>query len=155
MYTCSFQIQDSSDNSFPTPDGVNWLDFSFHERKDGRLCVSVSARHSSRSPATSRGPSDTLEKLAQSEAAVSGTYSFEDLGLCSSASMLTREGLMFRALLRGDGRLEAKGDDMTILKLAEILRTWTGLGGTPLRFAENLRLWTTEFECDSELAPRE
>jgi hypothetical protein len=151
LYKCSFQIKNSADNSFPTPNGATWLDFSFHLQRDGRLRVSVSARHSIRTLGGTGSASDKVEDLPQPESAVSNIYSFEDLGLRTSTGALTPEGKAFEALLRGGGRLEAKGDDMAILKLAERLRTWTGLKGDPLQFAGSTRMWRASFDCASSI----
>jgi len=153
MYNCSFQIQNSSEKSFPTPDGATWLDFAFCLRGDGRLRVNVSARHSIRSLDVTKNARVKVESLPRPESAVSHIYSFEDLGLRTSASALTREGTAFKALLQSRGKFEAEGDDMAILELAQWLRTWTGLDGDPLQFAENSRIWTSSFECTSELNP--
>jgi hypothetical protein len=150
MYTC-FQIKNSTDNSFPTPHGATWLDFAFYLQRDGRLRVSVSVRHSFRSGGTPRSAHARSEDLPQPESDVSQIYSFEDLGLRTSASALTREGKVFRALLHSHGKLEADGDDMAVLKLAQWLRTWTGLDGDPLQFGENSHLWTSCFDCNCEL----
>jgi hypothetical protein len=153
MYHCSFQIQTRGDNSFPTPNWATWLDFAFYLRGDGRLRVSVSARHSFQSSGMPGSARAKGEDVRQPESAVSKIYSFEDLGLRTSAGALTREGTALRDLLHSRGKLEADGDDMTVLELARWLRTWTGLDGAPLQFAGNSRLWTSSFECASELNP--
>lgn len=43
-YSCSFGIQLSADQGFPTPAGASWLDFRFEELAGGRLAVGVKSK---------------------------------------------------------------------------------------------------------------
>jgi hypothetical protein len=53
-YTCAFEIRLVSDDGYPTPAGTTWIDFSFHERADGRLLVSTGEKQRRRGLAIDR-----------------------------------------------------------------------------------------------------
>lgn len=150
LYECKFRVRLAGDSSFPTPSGVSWLDFRFVERRDGRLAVTVSEKKVFRAHEVERGSSWRTEEVAQREEAVTRIFSFEEVGLRNSRGSLTSEGMLLIELLKGEGKLKRRGDDVAVLKLAEWLRSWTGLDGDPLQYIGRNQLWSACFECSME-----
>jgi hypothetical protein len=149
-YECNFRVRLAGDSSFPTPPGVSWLDFRFVEHRDGRLAVTVSEKKVFRADAVERGPRRRTEEVAQREESVTRSFSFDEVGLRNSRGFLTSEGILLTELLKGDGKLKRRGDDIAVLKLAEWLRGWTGLDGEPLQYSGRNQLWSASFECSIE-----
>jgi hypothetical protein len=150
VYTCRFQIRVGGDRGFQTPDGASWMHFRFHERKDGRLVVSVAERRAFRAHAGDHATGRMVEEVAQRDEVISRVYSLEELELRTPKGKLTPEGEGFTALLRGAGKLAQKPDDMAVPKLAQRLREWAALDGAPLHFSDVSQSWTARFECSSE-----
>ncbi|MBS1853924.1 MAG: hypothetical protein JST11_01050 [Acidobacteria bacterium] len=150
-YICEFEIRLDRENGFPTPAGVSWLDFSFHERSDGRLAVSVSEprRFRAHGPDTN---GNRRAEVAEESGTVVRTYSLEDLGFRGASGRLSEEGSIFIRMLRGAGSVARRGDDLVVLRLAKQLREWTGLDGEPLRLVEASACWTAVFPCSSDNA---
>jgi hypothetical protein len=154
-YRCRFEIRLADEWGYPTPDGATWSHFAFHERSDGRLVVSVTASHRFRARGLRAGDSGSTEEVAEAAEASQRTYSLEDLRLRTPAGRLTPEGTALVGLLRSRGRLSGRGDDLGVLKLARLLREWTGLEEDPLRFSDATRSWNALFACSSDLRPAE
>ena len=150
VYVCKFQIRLAGAGSFPTPAGASWLDFRFFERRDGRLAVSVNEKKIFRTHQVDRASGQRTGEVAEEVEAVTRIYSFEEVGLRNNRGKLTREGVVLVDLIRGAGKLQRRGDDVAVLKLAERLREWTGLTGDPLRFAPRTQMWSACFECSTE-----
>jgi hypothetical protein len=150
-YICEFEIRMEREDGFPTPSGASWLDFSFHERSDGRVVVSVSEPRRFRA----HGPDKNGDRRA--EVAVEGgtmvrTYSLEEIGLRGASGKLSEDGNIFVRLLRSGGTIPRRGDDLVVLRLAKRLRDWTGLDGEPLRLVETSACWIAVFPCTSDNA---
>lgn len=150
LYGCEFRVRLAGDSSFPTPPGVSWLHFGFVERRDGRLAVTVSEKKVFRAHEVERGSSRRNEVVAQREEAITRLFSLEEVGLRNSRGQPTLEGAVLIELLRGEGKLKRRGDDLAVLKLAEWLRNWTGLNGDPLQYIGRNQLWSACFECSTE-----
>jgi hypothetical protein len=150
LYESKFRVCLAVDSSFPTPPGVSWLHFRFVERRDGRLAVTVAEKKVFRAHQVESGSNRRTEEVAQREEAVTRLFSFEELSLKNNRGKLTPEGTVLIELLRGEGKLERRGDDMAVLKFAEWLREWTGLGGDPLQYTGRNRMWSAYFECAME-----
>ena len=150
LYVCNFQTRLAGQESFPTPASSSWLDFRFVECRDGRLAVTVNERQVFRAHGVERVSSRRTEEVAQRDEAVTRLYSFEEVGLRNRRGTPTPEGTVMIELLRGDGKLKRRGDDVAVLKLAEWLRNWTGLAGEPLQYAGRNQGWSACFECAIE-----
>lgn len=150
-YTCSFEIRPPRDEGFPTPSGASWLDFSFHERTDGRVLVSVIQKQKFRVHGMRSEDGRPTSEVAEEGVALVRTHSLHDMGLRSDTGKMTAEGAAFTKLLRAGGSVPRNGNDIVVLKLAERLREWTGLNGDPLRLVEASRAWTALFACSSDL----
>jgi len=99
-YTCQFEIRLDRDEGFRTPSGASWLDFSFDERVDGRIAVSVSEQRRFRAhgPQTQRGR--PTAEVAQEVGPMVRTHSLEEMGLRGATGKLTEEGAIFIRLAR-------------------------------------------------------
>ena len=150
MYVCNFAVRLDGDKSLRLPAGASWLDLRFHERSDGRLVISVPEKETYRARATDRSTGGLVEEIAQRNRVTSYIYSLEDLGLRNERGQLTPEGKGLIEFLRGQGKVIRRADDMSVLKLAAWLRTWTGLDGDPLQYTHGTKLWSAYFECSSE-----
>lgn len=150
-YICEFEIRLEREDGFPTPSGASWLDFSFHERSDGRLVVSVSEPRRFRAHGPDANGNRRAEVAQEGETMVR-TYSLEEIGLRGTSGKLTEDGNVFIRLLRGGGTIPRRSDDLVVLQLAKRLRDWTGLDGDPLRLVEASACWTAVFPCSSENA---
>jgi hypothetical protein len=150
LYGCKFRVLLVGDSSFPTPSGVSWLHFRFVERRDGRLAVTVSEKKVFRAQEVERGSSRRTEEVAQREEAITRLFALEEVGLRNGRGQLTLEGAVLIELLRGEGKVKRRGDDLAVLKLAEWLRNWTGLNGDPLQYIGRNQLWSACFECSTE-----
>lgn len=152
-YTCAFQIKLASDDGFPTPSGTRWIDFSFHERTDGRLLISAGEKTRRRAmvadgDGTSHG--EAMEMVQQ----IDRTYAMEDIVPRSPSGKLSAEGCLLLAFLRSGGRLNRPIDDMGTLLLSKRLREWVGLSDPPLTYSHPTGTWVTGFSCSSDLGPR-
>jgi hypothetical protein len=150
-YRCQFGIRLEREYGFPSPSGTTWFDLCFHEQSDGRLAVS--SMEIGRLRVQTR---DTKDGKANGDVAEQGTvsrrlYSLEDLGLQTVAGKVTAEGMLFRKLLRGGGRLSRREKDLTVLSLAKLLSNWTGLEGQPLQISEAANFWKSQFACSSDI----
>ena len=148
-YCCQFEIRLAVDAGFRAPAGSTWLDFSFHESRDGRILVTV--------PDTQRfracGPivdDRRIGEVAERYDVVTRTHSLTEIGLRSEAGRLTEEGTVFVSLLRASGTLGRRSNSMTVLELAKRLRDWTGLEDEPLRLSETTGSWSAVFACSSD-----
>ena len=150
-YICEFEIRLDREDGFPTPSGASWLDFSFHERSDGRLVVSVSEPRRFRAHGPD-GNGNRRAEVAEDGGTMVRTYSLEEIGLRGEAGKLTEDGTALIRLLRGGGTIPRRGDDLVVLRLAKRLRDWTGLDGEPLRLVEASACWTALFPCSSDNA---
>ncbi len=150
-YICEFEIRLEREDSFPTPSGASWLDFSFHERSDGRLVVSVlePRRFRAHGPDTN---GNRRPEVAEAIGTIVRTYSLEEIGLRGHSAKLTEDGNAFIRLLRGGGTIPRRGDDLVVLRLAKRLREWTGVDGDPIRLVESSGCWNAVFPCTSDNA---
>ena len=149
MYACQFEIRLAGDDGFRTPAGATWLDFTFHERGDGRIAVSVSEKQRFRAYGAKDGAGRNTGEVVEDGQAVTRVHSLEELRLRGRRGQLTAEGLMFVKLLRSGGAIPNAGDEMVVVKLAERLREWAGLSGDPIQLAKASRRWTAVFACSS------
>jgi len=148
-YRCAFGVFLESDIGFPTPAGAAWPDFRFEEAADGRLRVAVRTREIFQARTPSRGSDRPSSEAAERETLLWREYPLERLGLTNSHGLPNPEGLALLALVRGEGRLERRADDMAVLRLGRRLREWTGLAGEPFRYDESKAVWIACFECAS------
>jgi hypothetical protein len=150
-YACQFTIRLAGDDGFRTPAGATWLDFAFYERADGRILVSVLEPQKFRARGAERESGRSTGEVAEAGGTVSRTHSLEEIGLRADNGRLSEEGNAFLELLRADGMLPRRSNDMTVLKLAKQLKEWTGIEGDPLRLVEASRSWAAVFACSSEI----
>jgi len=150
-YTCAFEIRLVGDDGYPTPAGTTWIDFSFHERADGRLLVSTGEKQRRRGLAIDRDDTVRAEVAETTREAVR-TYLIDDIVPRPSSGKMPAEGSALLDLLRSGGRIRRAGDDMAILILAQRLREWTGLGQDPLSFSDSTGTWLASFSCSSALS---
>jgi len=150
-YSCQFGVRLGEHWGHATPEGATWMDFSFHECQDGRLLVSVTQeqRYRVRGRAEEDGP--PTHEVARRDALNSRLYSLEEMRLRTPAGKLTPEGTAFTKMLRSRGRLPRRGDDLTVLNLAKLLRDWAGVEEQPFRLSEGTDSWTALFACSSEM----
>lgn len=148
-YSCEFGIRLSVDDGFRTPAGATWLDFTFHERTDGRIAVSVSEKQRFRGYGSSDSSGRSLGEVAEQGQSVTRIHSLEEMGLLNLRGQLTPEGTAFVKLLRGAGTLPSAGNNMIVVRMAEQLRTWTGITGDPVQLAQTSQRWTALFACSS------
>lgn len=153
-YSCAFEVRLTDDNGYPTPAGATWIDFSFHERADGRLLVSTGEKQSRRGLAIDQTDGTVRAEVAETTREAIRTYSIDDLVPRSSSGKMPAEGVALLALLRSGGRIQRPGDDMAILTLAHRLRQWAGLSQDPLSFSESTATWLASFSCSSAIAAR-
>ena len=150
-YTCAFEIRLVSDDGYPTPAGTTWIDFSFHERADGRLLVSTGEKQRRRGLAIDRDDTVRAEVAETTREAVR-TYLIDDIVPRPSSGKMPAGGSALLDLLRSGGRTRRAGDDMAILILAQRLRKWTGLSQDPLSFSDSTGTWLASFSCSSALS---
>ena len=149
-YSCQFEIRLAGDCGYPTPAGATWLDFSFHERNDGRLLVSTTETRRFRARDHRAETGRAASEVAEQGAPIGRIYSVEELGLRTDAGKLKPEGAAFISLLRAGGRLPRRGDDLAVLRLAKMLREWAGIEAEPFQFSEAAQSWTALFACSSD-----
>ena len=113
-YTCAFEIRLVDDDGYPTPAGTTWIDFSFHERADGRLLVSTGEKQRRRGLAIDRDDTVRAEVAETTREAVR-TYLIDDIVPRPSSGKMPAEGSALLDLLRSGGRIRRAGDDMAIL----------------------------------------
>ena len=58
-------------------------------------------------------------------------------------------------LLRGEGKLKRRGDDMAVLKLQKWLQDWTQLSTDPLHYLVKADEWRANFGCSSDRPSRQ
>jgi len=150
-YTCAFEIRLVGDDGYPTPAGTTWIDFSFHERADGRLLVSTGEKQRRRGLAIDRDDTVRAEVAETTREAVR-TYLIDDIVPRPSSGKMPAGGSALLDLLRSGGRIRRAGDDMAILILAQRLREWTGLSQDPLSFSDSTGTWLASFSCSSALS---
>jgi hypothetical protein len=150
-YTCAFDIRLVDDEGFPTPAGTTWIDFSFHERADGRLLVSTGEKQRRRGLTIAQDDTVHAEVAETTKEAVR-TYLIDDIVPRTSSGKVSAAGSVFVDLLRCGGRIRRAGDDMAILILAQRLREWTGVAQDPLSFSDSTGTWLASFSCSSALA---
>jgi len=152
--SCSFEIRLADDDGYPTHAGATWIDFSFHERADGRLLVSTGEKQRRRGLAFDQTDDTVRAEVAETTGEAVRTYSIDDIVPRSPSGNMPAEGIALVALLRSGGRIERPGGDMAILTLAHRLRRWTGLAQDPLSFSESTSTWLASFSCSSAIAAR-
>jgi len=150
-YACAFEIRLVGDDGYPTPAGTTWIDFSFHERADGRLLVSTGEKQRRRGLAIDRDDTVRAEVAETTREAVR-TYLIDDIVPRPSSGKMPAGGSALLDLLRSGGRIRRAGDDMAILILAQRLREWTGLSQDPLSFSDSTGTWLASFSCSSALS---
>ncbi len=99
-YSCQFEIRLSADEGFRTPAGATWLDFTFEERADGRIAVSVAEKRRFRAVGAKDRSGRILEEVAEREQATTLIHSLEEMGLRNDRGKLNAEGTVFLKLLR-------------------------------------------------------
>ena len=150
-YSCAFEVRLVDDDGYPTPAGTTWIDFSFHERADGRLLVSTGEKQRRRGLAIDQDDTVRAEVAETTREAVR-TYLIDDIVPRPSSGKMPAGASALVDLLRSGGRIRRAGDDMAILILAQRLREWTGLGQDPLSFSDSTGTWLASFSCSSALA---
>ena len=153
-YSCAFEVRFADDDGYPTPAGATWIDFSFHERADGRLLVSTGEKQRRRGLAFDQTDDTVRAEVAETTREAVRTYSIDDIVPRPSSGKMPAEGIALVALIRSGGRIQRPGDDMVILSLAHRLRQWAGLAQDPLSFSESTATWLASFSCSSALAAR-
>lgn len=146
-YRCSFQIGLDRRDGFPSPPD-RWDDCRFTELKDGRISISVKSKEVFAARAVSE---ETLRRTTLEAAERVGVraedYDLRVLGLADQSGIPTSEGRLLLEFLRNGGKLNRRGDDKDLLRLAQRLRTWMGIDGDPFQFSPSRRLWNAVFEC--------
>jgi len=150
-YVCQFEIRLAGDEGFHSPAGTTWLDLAFHERGDGRVLVAAPETRRFRARATPNASGEKVGEVAEERESIARAYSLEEMGLRTDAGRLTPEGTAFVRLLRAGGMTARRGNDLVMLKLAKLLRDWTGLDGEPFRLVEASNAWAAVFACSSEI----
>jgi hypothetical protein len=153
-YSCAFDVRLARDDGYPTPPGATWIDFSCHEREDGRLLVTTTEKRRLRGLAVDRTDDNVRGEVAETATEAARIYSLDDIVPRSSSGKLPAEGNALVTLLRSGGRIQRAGDDMAILTLALRLRQWTGLALDPLSFSESTSTWMANFSCSSAIRAR-
>jgi hypothetical protein len=150
-YCCRFGIRLEREYGFPSSSGTTWFDLCFHEQNDGRLAVSSMEIGRLRVLARDAKDGKAIGEVAEQGTVNRRLYSLEDLGLQTNAGKVTAEGMLFRKLLRGSGRLSRRENDLAVLSLARLLANWTGLEGEPLQISEAANFWKSQFACSSDI----
>jgi hypothetical protein len=150
-YSCQFEVRLAHHWGYPTPPGATWLDFSFHEDRDGRLLVTVTRTQRFRARGNSAEDGRMEHEVAERGAPTGLLYSLEEIRLRTAAGKLTAEGGALVNIVRSGGRLLRRGDDLAVLNLAKLLREWAGVEEQPFRFSEGTGSWTALFACSSEI----
>jgi hypothetical protein len=154
-YSCQFEIRLANDCGYPTPSGATWLDFAFHERTDSRLVVSAAETRRFRAHGQRSEDGRATGEAADEGTPVGRIYTLEELRLRTPGGKLTPEGTALLGLLRTGGRLPRRGDEITVLSLAKLLREWAGIEADPFQLSDAARSWTALFACSSEVRPAE
>jgi hypothetical protein len=154
-YACQFEIRLADHWGYPTPESATWIDFSFHELRDGRLLVSTMQRQKFRARGRRNEDGSPMHETAERVVPNGQVYSLEEMRLRTPAGKLTPEGTTFINLVRARGRLSRRGDDLIVLNLAKHLRDWTGVEEQPFQFSEGTASWTALFACSSEIRAAE
>ena len=94
-YSCQFEIRLAGDCGYPTPAGATWLDFSFHERSDGRLLVSTTETRRFRARDHRAETGRAAGEVAERSAPIGRIYSVEEIRLRTNAGKLKPEGAAF------------------------------------------------------------
>jgi hypothetical protein len=146
-YRCIFKIGLDRRAGFPAPPD-RWDDCRFTELRDGRISIAVKSKE----VFAARTISEETHRRAEIEAAERAGVRTEDydlrvLGLADQSGIPTSEGRLLLEFLRNGGKLNRRGDDKDLLRLAQRLRTWMGIDGDPFQFSPSRRLWIAVFEC--------
>jgi len=148
-YRCTFQIGLDRRDGFPAPP-ERWDDCKFTELKDGRISISAKSKEVFAARTISEGMlRRTGIEAAERVGVRTEDYDLRVLGLADQAGKPTAEGCLLLELLRNDGKLNRRGDDKDLLRLAQRLRDWMGTEGDPFQFSPSRRLWSAAFECAS------
>ena len=151
-YRCIFKIGLDRRDGFPSPP-ESWDDCRFTELKDGRISIAVKSKEVFAARTISE---ETLRRTALEAAERAGVrtqdYDLRVLGLADQSGIPTSEGRLLLEFLRSGGKLNRRGDDKDLLRLAQRLRTWMGIDGDPFQFSPSRRLWNSVFECQSDRA---
>lgn len=152
-YRCIFKIGLDRRDGFPSPP-ERWDDCRFTELPDGRIRISVKSKEVFAARTVSE---ETLRRTAieaaEREAVRSEDYDLRVLGLADDAGNPTAEGRVLVDFLRNGGKLNRRGDDKDLLRLAQRLRSWMGIDGDPFQFSASRRLWNAVFECQTRAIP--
>ena len=89
-------------------------------------------------------------EAAERYSANSFDYSLSDLGLEAGSGQPNADGRTLRAFLRSGGELVRSGDDISVLRLAQRLREWSGMESEPFQFGRGDQSWVALFDCGSE-----
>jgi hypothetical protein len=127
---------------------MSWLDVRIAEVPGGRLRFQIKGKQ------TFAGRRHGAEHGREREAAertvsVLREYSMEAIGLARNNGQATEEGKALLAMVRAGGRLHRCGDDLSVLRLGERLRTWTGIEDDPFQFTAAGGIWVARFECEA------
>ena len=146
-YRCIFKIGLDRRDGFPSPPD-QWDDCRFTELRDGRISISVKTNE----VFAARTISEETQRRTAIEAAErvgirTEDYDLRAIGLADQSGIPTSEGRLLIELLRSGGKLNRRGDDKDLLRLAQRLRTWMGIDGDPFQFSPSRRLWNAVFEC--------
>ncbi|MCX6625707.1 MAG: hypothetical protein NTY38_32520, partial [Acidobacteria bacterium] len=130
-YRCIFSIGLDRRDGFPSPP-ERWDDCRFTEFKDGRISISVKSKE----VFAARTISEETQRRNVFEAAErvgvrTEDYDLRVLGLADQAGIQTSEGRLLLEVLRRGGKLNRRGDDKDLLRLASA-RGW---GSTATRFS--------------------
>lgn len=150
-YRCVFRIGLDRRDGFPAPPD-RWDDCRFTELKDGRISISVKAKEVFAARTISEETHRRTEiEAAERAGARTEDYDLRMLGLADQSGVATSEGRLLLEFLRNGGKLNRRGDDKDLLRLAQRLRTWMGIEGDPFQFSPSRRLWSAVFECGRRL----
>jgi len=148
-YRCVFDVALEADGGFPTPTGVTWDDFQFHELPGARVRVGVRAKETFQARVREGGAGKTSAVVAKREGTLQREYTLEQLGLTNREGLPSAEGQALLDLLRGGGKLRRPANDFAVMRLGAWLKGWIGLPDEPLQFSEGSRVWVTYFGCGS------
>jgi hypothetical protein len=148
-YRCVFDVALEADGGFPTPTGVTWDDFQFHELPGARVRVGVRAKETFKARVREGGADKSSAVVAEREGTLQREYALEQLGLTNSEGLPSAEGQALLDLLRGGGKLRRPANDFAVMRLGAWLKGWIGLPDEPLQFSEGRRVWVTYFACGS------
>ncbi|MCZ2076061.1 MAG: hypothetical protein LC130_13810 [Bryobacterales bacterium] len=148
-YRCLFQISLDRADGFPVQP-ERWDECRFTELPDGRIAISVRTKEVFAARTISGETARRTDMEAAERTGVrTEEYDLRALGLADQIGRPTGEGRVLLEFLRNRGKLQRRGDDKYLLRLANRLSAWMGIHSSPFQFTFSRTLWSTLFESSS------